>query len=96
MRPLLPVDFNEMLEADLVLLSKDDMRRDASGSLIKLYDGLEVDVFMEDVKENGESDHLVAQGVVEPNRSSGWGGNVKWCCRINQSGIRHQSELLTK
>ena len=27
------------------------------------------------------------------SRISGWAAHVKWCCRIDANGIRHQSEL---
>jgi hypothetical protein len=91
-RPLLYVDFNEMLDKNLVLLSRLDITSDLSGNDVALREGLAVDVYTDDVDANGRRDNLVASGVVEENRSTGWGAHVKWCCRIDSRGIRHQSD----
>jgi hypothetical protein len=92
-QPLLYVDFNEMLESDLVLLSAADTKLDANGNVVALRDGLEVCVYMEDTDASGKADNLVASGTVERNKSYGWGAQVKWCCRIDSRGIKHQSEV---
>jgi len=54
---------------------------------------MEVTLYMDDSDEHGIPDNLIAAGVVEANLSSGWTAHVKWCCRINADGIRHQAEL---
>ena len=41
-RPRLYVDFNEMVEPDLVLLSQGDEKGDSSGTLVQLREGLRV------------------------------------------------------
>lgn len=92
-KPRLYVDFNEMLEPDLVLLSAEDAKRDATGELVQLREAMEIDIYMDDVNERGEPDNLVASGRVERNQSSGWGSSVRWCCRIDEHGIRHQSDV---
>lgn len=92
-KPTLHVDFNELLAPDLVLLSAADTKVDAQGRVVSLVDGLDVIVYMDDTDASGNVDNLVATGVVERNRSSGWGAHVKWCCRIGENGIQHQSEL---
>jgi hypothetical protein len=92
-RPLLYVDFNEMIESDLVLLSQADTRLDANGKEVKLHEGLLVDVYTEDVDEHGSPDNLLASGVVEKNLATEWSAHVKWLCRIDSRGIRHQSDL---
>jgi hypothetical protein len=91
--PTFLVDFNELLDCDLVLLSASDAKRTSDGTLVVLCEGLEIAVYMEDVDENGEPDRLVARGRVERNMSVDWSAHVKWCCRIDENGIRHQSEL---
>ncbi|MFC4314202.1 hypothetical protein ACFPN2_34370 [Steroidobacter flavus] len=91
--PQLYVDFNEMLEPDLVLLSAEDTKRDVAGALVQLREAMAIDVYMDDVNERGEPDNLVASGRVEKNQSTGWGSNARWCCRIDEHGIRHQSDL---
>ena len=93
-KPMIYVDFNEMVESNLVLLSADDTKIDSRGESVLLYEGLEVLVYMNDTDDNGNVDNLVASGVVERNTStSGWAARVKWCCRIDSVGIRHESEL---
>lgn len=87
------VDFNEMIDERTVLLSKNDMKRDISHVWVSLYEGMLVRVVMEDVDENGEPDDLVAEGVVMKNNFSDWSAHVKWCCRINDFGIRYRSEI---
>jgi hypothetical protein len=92
-KPVFLVDFNEMLEPDLVLLAKEDTKIDSHGVVVPLKAGMEVALYMDDTGANGHPDNLVASGVVELNRSTGWSAHVKWCCRIDVNGVRHQSEL---
>lgn len=92
-KPILYADFNEMLESNLVLLSATDEKISLYGEVVSLHDGLEVMLYMDDVNEEGRPDNLMATGVVEANRSEGWGAHVKWCCRIDERGIVHQSDL---
>ena len=93
-KPMLYVDFNEMVEPNLVLLSAQDTKNDSFGKSVSLREGLKVIVYMEDTDESGNVDNLVASGVVEKNElTTGWANHVKWCCRIDGGGIRHQSEI---
>lgn len=93
-KPVLYVDFNEMLEPNLVLLSVEDARNDIKGNPISLREGLEVIVYSDDVDENGNVDNLIGFGVVERNHAKvNWADGVRWCCRIDANGIRHESEL---
>ncbi len=91
--PLLYVDFNEMLDVDLVLLSKGDTRLDAAGNAVHLHEGLAVAIYSDDLDQNDKPDFLIARGVVERNRDEGWSRHVKWCCRIDATGIKHQSDV---
>ena len=92
--PVFYVDFNEMLEENLFLLSVGDEKRNNLGEDICIYEGMMVQVYMDDVNDNGEIDNLIALGVVEKNKKiTGWGKHVKWCCRIDGNGVRHQSEI---
>ena len=90
-RPRIYVDFHEMVEADLVLLSKTDTKKDSSGAMVQLHEGLRVYVYMDDADEHGNPDNLIADGVVERNTSPYW-TYVPWCCRIDEKGIRHESD----
>jgi hypothetical protein len=91
-RPRIYVDFNELLEEDLVLLSQTDVKPDSSGAPIQLQVGMRVHVYSDDVDEHGNPDNLVADGVVELNTAGGWASAAKWCCRIDRAGIRNESE----
>ena len=92
-RPRVRVDFNEMLERDLVLLSKSDTTVDSVGGQVFLREGVRVLVFQEDWDESGRPDNLIAEGVVERHPGTGFGVVAKWCCRIDSNGIRHESEV---
>lgn len=92
-KPMFYVDFNEMLEPNLVLLSVGDTKIDSSGKVVSLHEGLEVCIYMDNT-EDGKVDNLVAGGVVERNKfTANWGHNAKWCCRIDGQGIQFESEL---
>ncbi|MFM9926239.1 hypothetical protein VLK31_24845 [Variovorax sp. H27-G14] len=92
-RPRISVDFNEMVEPDLVLLSKTDSRADASGKYVLLHEGLAVNIYEMDVGEYGQPATMVADGVVELNKSdASWASAAKWCCRIDGCGIRHEPD----
>ena len=92
-RPRIYVDFNEMLDKDLVLLSKEDSKVDSTGNMIALTEGKEVYVYMDDSDEYGNPDYLIAHGIVVRNNEKGWSSAAKWCCRIDENGIQHQSEI---
>jgi len=88
------VDFNEMIDANTVLLSAGDCKIDSRGVTVQLQEGMLVTVYMDDLNENGSADNLVANGVVTKNTDAAcWAAHVKWCCRIDGDGIRPQSEV---
>jgi len=92
-RPCFQVDFNELVEPDLVLFSKDDHRNDRDGRLVSLREGLAVRVVESDVDGEGHPDELIADGVVERYASDDtWAAHVKWVCRLDANGIRHRSD----
>jgi hypothetical protein len=91
-RPRLYIDFNEMLESDLYLLSKADIKIDSSGNAITLHEGMRVHVYMDDADASGQPDNVIADGTVERNSMGGWAAQVKWCCRIDAHGFRHESD----
>jgi hypothetical protein len=88
------VDFNEMVESDLVLLSKTDVKINSDGTSITLFSGMPVYIYMDDTDISGKKDNLLADGVVELNNPSvngEWTRAAKWCCRINNRGIFNES-----
>ncbi|MGY3791261.1 hypothetical protein [Aquimarina sp. 433] len=94
-QPKLPIDFNEMVTPDLILLSKTDKAIDTLGNTIQLKEGMKIMVYMEDEDEFGNRDDLVAKGTVERNNSDVF-PICKWNVRIDQNGIQYQSELRIK
>lgn len=91
-RPRLYVDFNERLEPDLFLLSRDDQKRDSSGAVVTLTEGMLVFVYSDDADERNQPDPLIAEGTVERNPGDqAWSAAAKWCCRIRPPGIRSAS-----
>ena len=91
-RPRFIVDFNELIERNLVALSRDDTKLASSGESVLLSEGLVVDVYDYDLNDKEERDNLVATGIVERNSTIGWAKEIKWCCRIDRNGIRHESD----
>ena len=71
-RPRLYVDFNELIELNLVALSKDDTKLTLTGEKILLREGLAIEAYSDDVSDKGETDNLIASGVVERNSTIGW------------------------
>jgi len=88
--PRLYVDFNELIDHNLVLLSQSDYKADSMGNSIHLYEGKIVSIYMDDTDEEGNPDNLLAEGIVIPNPLPNH--IAKWCCRINEKGIYHESE----
>jgi hypothetical protein len=92
-RPQFYVDFNELIEKDLVALSASDEKLSTMGEIILLRDGLVIDVYSDDLNDEGKPDNLIASGIVERNSSWGWAKEIKWCCRIDAQGVRHESDI---
>ena len=86
------VDFNEMIEEDLVLLSKTDFKEDSQGNRVELKEGMKVKLYSDDLSGCSQVDNLIADGVVELNTHPGWSTEAKWNCRINRAGIYNESQ----
>ena len=70
--PRIRVDFNEMVEENLVLLSSEDTKVNSEGDLVTLFEGLKVYIYDEDSDELGKPDNLIASGLVERNKTNDW------------------------
>lgn len=86
MTPRFSVDFNELLERDLIMLSQTDLRKDIGGLPVLLVAGLFIEVQEENLYDDGTHEVLFARGVVEAN-STGICPHVKWCCRFDAEGF---------
>lgn len=89
-KPLFKVDFNEMVSKDIVLLSISNEKKAENGRIVSLKEGLEVDLFEEDINDDGEPDNLIASGVVIRTPAESWDTSAIWSCRIDKNGIRHE------
>lgn len=92
-KPRVRVDFNELVQFDVVLLSQTDLVVDSAGVEILLTEGLPVFVYKYNDYADGTEEYLLADGFSELNDTavSGKGSKAaKWCCRINEHGIRHE------
>ncbi|WP_444902033.1 hypothetical protein ACJJIG_02745 [Microbulbifer sp. SSSA007] len=89
-KPRIQVDFNEMVQEDLVLLSKSDEVTDSEGNSFVLSEGVEISVYEYNHYDDGTKEYLLADGVAELNdvsENGSWSKAVKWCCRIDEIGI---------
>jgi hypothetical protein len=85
-RPRIRVDFNELTEQDVVLVSRLDDVVDSAGNTITLREGLRVYLYCEDADDSGKPTYLVASGLIEQNTAADWSQKVKWRCRIDAWG----------
>lgn len=92
-KPRVYVDFNEMIDFNLVLLSQNDFKLNSNGEEIKMVEGKKIDIYDYDVNTDGLDDNLVASGTIERN-NTGMFLNAKWLCRIDENGLQHESDLI--
>lgn len=88
----LRADFNGLF-GEILCLSHENTCADESGALVTLEAGMLVTAFDEDADERGERDDLVASGVVESSPEWLQCRGSKWVLRIDQNGVRHESEV---
>ncbi|WMY72571.1 hypothetical protein RHD99_13890 [Buttiauxella selenatireducens] len=86
------VNFNELLELNLILFSRNNLRKNVVVNFVEFTVGINVSITEIDFDEFGNRDDLIASGTLEINETAGWDHNIKWCCRIDHMGIRHKSE----
>jgi hypothetical protein len=85
-------DFNGLF-GDILCLSHEDTCPDETGAAVPLREGLTLTAFDEDADENGKRDDLIASGVVEPSPSWLQCNGSRWVLRIDEKGVRHESDL---
>lgn len=93
-KPRIYVDLNEMVTSDIVLLSKEDTEVDSEGTVITFYEGMPINIYSDDLSDNGEVDNIIAEGVATQLDLSNYPNwqHVKWCCKIDLNSMRHESE----
>jgi hypothetical protein len=93
-KPRIRVDFNELVQADVVLMSKTDLVVDSAGYRVLLTEGLPVFVYEYNHYADGTEEYLLADGTAELNDTAingEWSKAAKWCCRINELGVRDET-----
>lgn len=89
-RARIRVDFNELVQANLVLLSKTDEVTDSDKNKLVLSEGLNIFIYEFNEYKDGTKECFIADGVAElnnPKINGQWSSATKWCCRINKNGI---------
>ena len=89
-KPKIEVNFNEIIDDFHILLSKSNTITDCEGNRIILQEGLEIDIFETDFDEHNKRDDIIASGSVTKCNNPLY-KRVKWCCKIDEKGIRHIS-----
>jgi hypothetical protein len=62
-------------------------------NLVTLRTGMVLTAFDEDADEHGNRDDLIASGIVEPSPPWLRCNGSRWTLRIDQHGVRHESDL---
>lgn len=83
------VDFNELVEKNIVLLSKEDWKMDSQGNRVCFKEGMSISLY----SDNGEDSYILAEGTVikyDLQNFPSW-KQVKWCCRFEIIGLLNKS-----
>jgi len=92
-KPFIYVDFNELLDKEIVMLSQTDSKNDYLGNAIALHEGLEIIGYQEDEDISGARDDILMEGVCILNQT-GHSEYVKWLLKANNKGIRYASDIV--
>jgi hypothetical protein len=85
-------DFNGFF-GDILCLSHKDTALSEHGKEVVLRAGMNLTAYMEDSDENGNPDNLIASGTVEPSPHELHCLVSRWVLRIDENGVRHDSDL---
>lgn len=87
-------DFNGLFRGGSILcLSHKNTSIDQVGRTVELKDGMFLTAYMEDGDGEGNRDDILASGVVEPSPDWLACRGSRWILRIDQDGVRHESDL---
>lgn len=88
----LRADFNGLF-GDVLCLSHGDTCFDKTGAIVHLSKGMIVMAFEEDIDNDGNPDDLIASGKIEPSPDWLQCNGSKWILRIDENGVRHESDI---
>lgn len=91
------IDFNEVVDKGVYLLSKDDIKLDSLGNPVIFFEGMRISIYSDDADDEGRRDNLIAEATaIKVNLSEynppSW-REVKWCCRVDMDSLMHESDL---
>jgi hypothetical protein len=84
-------DFNGLF-GKILCLSHADTCLDEEGNIVTMHEGMAVTAFDEDADAHGNRDDLIASGTVEPSPEELRCLGSRWILRIDEKGVRHESE----
>jgi hypothetical protein len=90
--PYVYADFNGLF-GDILCLSHSDTCIDKSGNIVHLKEGMILSAYDEDADDQGISDDLFATGIVAPSPPSLACRGSRWILKIDENGVRHQSDV---
>ena len=85
-------DFNGLF-GELLCISHGESTYDEEGKPVVLCAGMKLTAFDEDQDDEGNRDDLIASGTAEPAPDSLRCVGSRWVLRLDDKGVRHQSEL---
>jgi len=85
-------DFNGLF-GNILCLSHADTCLDEHGGVVRLTAGLTLTAYDEDIDDNGNPDHLMAHGSVEPAPEWLQCNGSKWVLKIDSNGVFRESDL---
>jgi hypothetical protein len=89
----LRADFNGLfMSAGLLCLSHSETCRDRNGNDVAVREGMSATAFDEDMNDQGNRDDLVASGAVEQAPEWLAKHGSRWVLRIDERGVRHESD----
>ena len=89
------LDFNELCTEDdqgnpIYLFSQADLVNDSDGNDVELYEGMEVSVFDNDLDDWGQTDAILAEGIIIKNTLKDY-PLVKWLIKLTKNKASYKS-----
>ena len=88
MKPKVYADFHDLDDENRLRLTCTGTREDLARLGIQLRAGLELTFYTDDANDNGDSDDLMVDGVVQFDQK-----NQCWAASVDWNALRHSSDL---
>lgn len=80
------VDLLKRDGANRILLTTEGTRQDLQRTGVTLQEGMVLQVYSDDMGENGQRDDLVAEGIVRRDDT-----HSRWVLELDEASLRHES-----